>query len=201
MPQNREMGRIENISFFACIGLRGLYYFSTEKPDLHSSSQLVPLPVCHLDLSWSLGPLALRRNRGPGLPSPLLLSDVLVVFSPTRIRGIRSSLSFPRSCIVTRSLWQRWFSSSPDLAFSRRRTELKGRGEPPALEFLEDRLAPSANWNNFGGNAQHTDIAGVPAQPIDQLLWSTPLDLNPWALCTMGIRSSLPTTPSSFPSK
>jgi len=87
---------------------------------------------------------------------------------------------------VTRSLWQRWFSSSRHLAFSRRRTELKGRGELPALEFLEDRLAPSANWNNFGGNAQHTDIASVPAQPIDQLLWSTPLDLNPWGAVHYG---------------
>ena len=37
------------LTFFSCIGLRGLYYL-TEKPDLHSSAQPVPLPTCHLDL-------------------------------------------------------------------------------------------------------------------------------------------------------
>ncbi len=50
----------------------------------------------------------------------------------------------------------------------------------PTLERLEDRTVPTATWNNFGGDAQHTDVAQVAAQPIDQLLWQMPLDLAPW---------------------
>jgi len=79
-----------------------------------------------------------------------------------------------------------WTMSFWRQPWARRQTRLKGRDERPALEFLEDRLAPSANWNNFGGNAQHTDIASVTAQPIDQLMWSTPLDLNPWGAVHYG---------------
>jgi len=63
---------------------------------------------------------------------------------------------------------------------------LKGRDPRPILEFLEDRLAPTANWNNFGGNAQHTDVAQVTAQPIDHLLWEVPLDLAPWGAIHYG---------------
>jgi hypothetical protein len=51
---------------------------------------------------------------------------------------------------------------------------------------LEDRTVPTATWNNFGGNAQHTDIAQVAAQPIDQLLWQIPLDLAPWGYIHYG---------------
>jgi hypothetical protein len=47
----------------------------------------------------------------------------------------------------------------------------------PTLERLEDRTVPTATWNNFGGDAQHTDVAQVAAQPIDQLLWQVPLVL------------------------
>ena len=70
--------------------------------------------------------------------------------------------------------------------WSRCRTGLKGRDPRPILEFLEDRLAPTANWNNFGGNAQHTDVAQVTAQPIDHLLWEVPLDLAPWGAIHYG---------------
>ncbi len=54
------------------------------------------------------------------------------------------------------------------------------------LERLEDRTVPSASWNNFGGNAQHTDVAQVAAQPINQLLWQVPLDMDPWGAVHYG---------------
>ncbi|HEV3384958.1 MAG TPA: Ig-like domain repeat protein, partial [Gemmata sp.] len=50
---------------------------------------------------------------------------------------------------------------------------------PLCVESLEDRLAPSAgltSWNEFNGNAQHTGISTVAAQPMDQILWQTSLD-------------------------
>jgi hypothetical protein len=62
----------------------------------------------------------------------------------------------------------------------------------PAIERLEDRALLSAtaavtassatttSWNNFAGNAQHTDVSQVAAQPLNQVLWSTSLDLEPW---------------------
>src|SRR5579862_2244939 len=55
-----------------------------------------------------------------------------------------------------------------------------------AIERLEDRALLTATWNNFGGNAQHTDVAQVTAQPLNHLLWSTPLDLAPWGTVHYG---------------
>jgi hypothetical protein len=54
------------------------------------------------------------------------------------------------------------------------------------LECLEARAVPAGSWNNFAGNAQHTDISGVAAQPIDRVLWSTSLDLEPWGSAHYG---------------
>ncbi len=54
------------------------------------------------------------------------------------------------------------------------------------LERLEARTVPTASWNNFGGNAQHTDVAQVAAQPINQLLWEVPLDMAPWGAVHYG---------------
>ncbi len=54
------------------------------------------------------------------------------------------------------------------------------------LERLEERTVPTASWNNFGGNAQHTDVAQVAAQPINQLLWEVPLDMDPWGAVHYG---------------
>jgi hypothetical protein len=45
------------------------------------------------------------------------------------------------------------------------------------IEVLEDRTVPSS-WNNFNGNAQHTGISTVAAQPTDQILWQTSINLN-----------------------
>ena len=76
-------------------------------------------------------------------------------------------------------------------------TGKKGR---PRLETLEERITPTS-WNQFNGNAQHTGISTVAAQPMDQILWQTSLDLAGRATFgTRGSRSSRPTTRSSFPS-
>src|ERR1700733_5692075 len=48
------------------------------------------------------------------------------------------------------------------------------------IEYLEDRSLLSANWNQLNGNAQHTGDTSTVAQPLDQTLWSVPLDLEPW---------------------
>src|ERR1700678_4166263 len=55
-----------------------------------------------------------------------------------------------------------------------------------SLDRLEARTVPTASWNNFGGNAQHTDVAQGAAQPINQLLWEGPLDMDPWGAVHYG---------------
>ena len=55
------------------------------------------------------------------------------------------------------------------------------------VERLEDRTVLSASWNNFGGNWRSTPTTlERPAQPIDQLLWQVPLDLDPWGYTHYG---------------
>jgi hypothetical protein len=49
----------------------------------------------------------------------------------------------------------------------------------PLLERLEDRTVPSDFWGSFAGSAQHTGVAPVASQPLNQVLWQTPVDLNP----------------------
>src|SRR5215510_1353788 len=36
-----------------------------------------------------------------------------------------------------------------------------------------------AAWSMHAGNAQHTALATVPTQPLQQIHWQTPVDLNP----------------------
>jgi hypothetical protein len=36
-----------------------------------------------------------------------------------------------------------------------------------------------AAWASYGGNAQHTALATVPTQPLERIVWQTPVDLNP----------------------
>jgi hypothetical protein len=49
----------------------------------------------------------------------------------------------------------------------------------PALERLEDRALPSASWNNFAHDPQHTADSPVATQPLDSIHWQAPVDLNP----------------------
>jgi len=44
--------------------------------------------------------------------------------------------------------------------------------------LLASRGHTSAQPFTFAGNAQHTGIYGVPAQPLNRVIWSTKIDLN-----------------------
>jgi hypothetical protein len=47
--------------------------------------------------------------------------------------------------------------------------------------FLENIQAQSIRfpWNGYGHDAQHDAIASVASQPVNRILWQTPVDLNP----------------------
>jgi hypothetical protein len=49
------------------------------------------------------------------------------------------------------------------------------------VERLESRelLSSSPIWSGFAGNAQHTGLAAVQSQPLDNIRWQTPIDLQP----------------------
>src|ERR1043166_5470992 len=34
-------------------------------------------------------------------------------------------------------------------------------------------------WTGYGHDAQHAAISAVPSQPLNRILWQTPVDLNP----------------------
>jgi hypothetical protein len=44
---------------------------------------------------------------------------------------------------------------------------------------LFDGTQPAAAWRTFAGNAQHTGLSDAPAQPLEVIHWSTPVDLAP----------------------
>jgi hypothetical protein len=68
----------------------------------------------------------------------------------------------------------RWFRV-PRAKRARRRSSYQ-----TTIERLEERTLLSATWNQLNGNAQHTGVSSATAQPLDQVLWSVPLDLEPW---------------------
>ena len=39
--------------------------------------------------------------------------------------------------------------------------------------------AQAGGWYGFGGDVQHTAVSAVPAQPLQRVRWSTPVDLQP----------------------
>jgi hypothetical protein len=39
--------------------------------------------------------------------------------------------------------------------------------------------AQTTSWGSYGGNAQHTGVSKYTAKPMERILWSTPVDLNP----------------------
>ncbi|MEO7158663.1 MAG: hypothetical protein ABI039_13925, partial [Vicinamibacterales bacterium] len=45
-----------------------------------------------------------------------------------------------------------------------------------AASYSRAGLAAGA-WSTLGGNAQHTGVSTVPAQPLEVVRWSTPVDL------------------------
>jgi hypothetical protein len=51
------------------------------------------------------------------------------------------------------------------------------------LETLEDRTLPTGvfnpSWDTFAQNPQHTAISEVASQPLQSILWQTPVDLDP----------------------
>jgi len=44
---------------------------------------------------------------------------------------------------------------------------------------LVPATATAAGWSTYGGNAQHTAVSPVGAQPLDGIRWTTPVDLAP----------------------
>ncbi len=78
--------------------------------------------------------------------------------------------------VATRVVW-----ANPVQERAPRRSRYKS-----AIERLEDRALLTASWGSFGGNAQHTEVSQVAAQPVNQLLWSTSLDLAPWGAVHYG---------------
>jgi hypothetical protein len=73
----------------------------------------------------------------------------------------------------------KWFRKSSTRALRRLHNQA-------TIEQLEDRALLTASWSSFAGNPQHTDISQVAAQPVQQLLWSTSLDLEPWGAVHYG---------------
>ena len=73
----------------------------------------------------------------------------------------------------------KWFRKSPTRAHRRPQNQA-------TIEQLEDRALLTASWSSFAGNPQHTDISQVAAQPVQKLLWSTSLDLEPWGAVHYG---------------
>ncbi len=55
------------------------------------------------------------------------------------------------------------------------------------LPLLLAMVAPAtAHWPQFGGNARHTAMSATRASPLAQVLWQTPVDLNPVAYTHYG---------------
>jgi hypothetical protein len=54
-------------------------------------------------------------------------------------------------------------------------------GMLPAVVLLgaATSAAQAGGWYGFGGDAQHTAVSAVPAQPLQRVRWSTPVDLQP----------------------
>jgi hypothetical protein len=71
--------------------------------------------------------------------------------------------------------------SSNGRLFKRQRRAFKPlRRWRPHVELLEGRALPSATMvATFGANAQHTSLYSGPSQNLNEVLWHTPVDLQP----------------------
>jgi hypothetical protein len=55
-----------------------------------------------------------------------------------------------------------------------------GNGNDSARSIgTAERALPSASWETFAGNPQHTAISAVASQSFDEIHWQTPVDLAP----------------------
>ena len=64
----------------------------------------------------------------------------------------------------------------------RRQSRRRGRvlrSWEPRVELLEARTVPSGVVSTFGANAQHTSMYSGPSQPLNEVLWHTPVDEQP----------------------
>jgi hypothetical protein len=46
-------------------------------------------------------------------------------------------------------------------------------------DFMFLAALPFAIWGGYGHDSQHSAVSAVPTQPLNQIRWSTPVDLNP----------------------
>jgi hypothetical protein len=53
------------------------------------------------------------------------------------------------------------------------------RGVRPRVAPLESRALLAAGWGGYAQNAQHTALAPAASQPLQTILWQTPVDLAP----------------------
>jgi hypothetical protein len=49
----------------------------------------------------------------------------------------------------------------------------------PAVLVLASVNADAAGWPGYGGDPQHTALSRVTSQPLGEIVWQTPVDLNP----------------------
>ena len=49
----------------------------------------------------------------------------------------------------------------------------------PALETMEARALMNGAWAGYAGNPQHTAQSAVASQPLQEIRWQTPVDLQP----------------------
>lgn len=55
-----------------------------------------------------------------------------------------------------------------------------GGGDPaPAVDPTPPASSDPPVWRGFAGNAQHQALSAIASQPLQRILWSTPVDLNP----------------------
>jgi hypothetical protein len=69
---------------------------------------------------------------------------------------------------------------TPKLSLARRRLAAPAAALALATALLLAGPSPArAAWTTYGGNAQHTAVASVPTQPLQQIHWQAPVDLQP----------------------
>src|ERR1700676_3797918 len=71
------------------------------------------------------------------------------------------------------------------LRFGTRQSQRLGQGGAgtrrvvPRCEQFEERIVPSAFWQGYARDPEHTGLSAVGSQPLAAIHWQTPVDLNP----------------------